>query len=387
MHILIVSHNYPTPLDQSYGFFCKDQAEALVSQGAKVGVVGPLLISMNKFKGWKFNEFGLKKFKSSKGVLTELLVMPSIPKIPKARAWLVYQTGRCMIDSYVKQHGKPDLIHLQVYLGGDVAIYASRKYNIPLVWTEHFSNVAKGIYFPIDKEMIKKVVYHANFRIGVSKFFCMALEKQFGVPFHFVPNVFNDSIFHLSQFKREKNFTFINVGYFNPIKKHTRLVRAFASIASTLPISLKLIGSGDCLDEVKQLVNELGLANVVFFKGELTAEEIAEELRSSHVCVLSSDLETFNVSIVEAMACGLPVVSTRCGGPETIIDHAELGLLTERDDLSLAEGMRSVINNYESYNPIHISQYVFHNYSSAAVGLQLHKLMETVINNFSRKSN
>ena len=381
MHILVISHNYPTPMDPAYGFFCKDQAEALASKGVKIGVVGPLLMSPKNIKRWRFSEFGLKKFKSEKNVNTNLLIVPSIPKLPLLRMWLINFLGKRMLNSYVKEFGKPDVIHLQVYLGGDIAIYGSKKFDIPFIWTEHFSNVARGCYSATDKKLVYRVLSSAAYRIGVSKFFCLELEKQFGKRFDFVPNVYNNAVFHLPKDtkKLSKPFTFINVSYFYPIKNHKRLINAFASLCKEFDFSLKLVGSGDCLQEIKNLVDELGITRNVIFKGELNAYQVFAELVTSHAYVLSSDLETFNVSIVEAMACGIPVVSTKCGGPQNILDNDSIGVLTEQTVESLASGMKHVYENYSKFNPQDIAAYVERTYSMNAIGSKLHEIMKKVI--------
>jgi L-malate glycosyltransferase len=381
MHILVISHNYPTPMDPAYGFFCKDQAEALASKGVKIGVVGPLLMSPKNIRRWRLSEFGVKKFKSEKNVITNLLVIPSIPKFPLLRLQLINFFGKRMLNSYVKKYGKPDAIHLQVYLAGDIAIYGSKKYNIPFVWTEHFSNVAQGQYFAPHKKLVNRVLSTAAYRIGVSKFFCLELEKQFGKTFDFVPNVYNDAVFHLPKGTKKisKPFTFINVSYFYPIKNHRRLINAFASLCKEFDVSLKLIGSGDRLQEIKDLVDELGITRNVTFRGELNTQQVFTELITSHAYVLSSDLETFNVSIVEAMACGIPVVATKCGGPQTILDNDSIGVLTEQTVESLARGMKYVYENYSKFNPRDIAAYVERIYSMDAIGSKLHEIMKKVI--------
>jgi glycosyltransferase involved in cell wall biosynthesis len=79
-------------------------------------------------------------------------------------------------------------------------------------------------------------------------------------------------------------------------------------------------------DELLRRRNELGLSEVVSFAGFRT--DVADLYRAFDVYVLTSHSEGFPLSMIQAMASGLPVVATRCGGPEEMVEHGVNGLLT-----------------------------------------------------------
>jgi glycosyltransferase involved in cell wall biosynthesis len=355
-----------------FGFFCKDQAEAIASQGATVGVVAPTIVPSNTFKKWRFKKFGFHK-KKMNGVTSFLCVIPSIPKFPRIRRWVSYFIGRAMLKSYVKSHGRPDIIHLQVYLAGDLALYASKTFNIPLVWTEHLSSVAKAQYSASERKLLLKLASMAKVRIGVSNFFCAELERQFNVPFQFIPNVYQSAIFYFKPNVSQPTafFSYVNVSTFSKAKNLHRLINAFVFLQDLPDVKLILVGTGAYFDEIKVLVKAKGLDDKVVFAGALSPTDVAAQLHQAHVYVLSSDIETFNVSIVEAMACGLPVVSTKCGGPESIIVQDGLGLLVERDFLALAAGMRKLYTDYRLYDRQQISLHINKTYSYDVIGRRL----------------
>ena len=100
-------------------------------------------------------------------------------------------------------------------------------------------------------------------------------------------------------------------------------------------------------------------------------EEIAQRLSDSDCFVLASVSETFGVSYLEALSCGVPVIATRCGGPECFVnDHN--GMMVEPDDVdALSSAMLTMYCNDGSYNREAIAAQIRENYSSQAVASRL----------------
>ena len=370
MHILLVSHNYPTPLDQGFGFFCRNQAEALVTEGHRVGVIGPLVISWKAIIRARKLYFGYKKFVQN-GVLAYLWIGFSIPRVQMIRYAIIRYIGHRMVDRYVQQYGIPDVLHLHVYVATEVAIYASQKYGIPLIWTEHFSDVARNNISGMERKLIQTLIATSQIRIAVSPFLANKLNENFNASFRVLPNVYDSNIFKSNHaLDKYDQFTFLSVAYMHPIKNHLRLLDAFELI-SDIPAVLVLVGIGDMYDRLKKEVSDRALSSKVRFLGELIPEKVAVEMNRSHALVVSSDFETFNVTVVEALACGIPVISTKCGGPEHIILSDEIGVLTSKTPESLARGMRFVYDNFGKYSPEIISGYSLLNYSIGAIAKKL----------------
>jgi glycosyltransferase involved in cell wall biosynthesis len=92
-------------------------------------------------------------------------------------------------------------------------------------------------------------------------------------------------------------------------------------------------------------------------------------MKYTDIFVLPSDVETFGVVVIEAMAMGLPVVATASGGPEDIITK-ETGVIVERNSNSLAKGIMGVIANYGNYNKEIIRSYILNNFSGKIISDQ-----------------
>lgn len=139
----------------------------------------------------------------------------------------------------------------------------------------------------------------------------------------------------------------IAVGRLVRQKRFDRLIDAFALIADQYPgWYVDIIGEGDLRSALEQQVLErklFGRVNIHNF----TCDVISEYMKSQFL-VLSSDYEGFGLVIVEAMACGIPVVATRCPhGPSEIIEHGVTGLLTNLDENDLAGQMEWMMSHQE----------------------------------------
>lgn len=136
---------------------------------------------------------------------------------------------------------------------------------------------------------------------------------------------------------REK-VVFVNVARFAPIKNHFLLIKSFKRVKEACKTAvLKLAGDGQLLEECRCLVEEMGLSDCVTFLGNVT--DVYTLLSQADVFVLSSDSEAMPISILEAMACALPVVATRVGGVAELVGEDNGLLVPPKDEVALANAM------------------------------------------------
>ena len=141
--------------------------------------------------------------------------------------------------------------------------------------------------------------------------------------------------------KHSDPLTLLSVGRFVEKKGHEFLLKAFRKVAEVLPNArLRLIGEGSLKPAMADLCKRLGLEEKVTFLGNLPSELVAEEMKNSDIFVLHSvtaangDKEGVPVSLMEALACGLPVISTRHSGIPELVIPDRTGLLTEERDIN-----------------------------------------------------
>ena len=130
---------------------------------------------------------------------------------------------------------------------------------------------------------------------------------------------------HTEFLKTEKPLL-INIGNPSHVKGQWHLIRVFRELQKTHPSKLIICGEGDLSDYLKDMVNHYNLGKDVLFSGKV--DDVQPYLRSSDVFVLSSLSEGFGIVLVEALACGCPIVASDCPyGPREILENGKYGLL------------------------------------------------------------
>jgi glycosyltransferase involved in cell wall biosynthesis len=137
----------------------------------------------------------------------------------------------------------------------------------------------------------------------------------------------------------------VHVARLNRIKDQGTLLRAARLVADTVPgFTLDIVGDGPMHDDVHALAADLGLGDVVRFHG--FRDDVGAVLAESDLFVLPSLSEGISITLLEAMAAGLPVVTTDVGGNREVVLPGETGLLVRvRDPAALAAAMRTVLTN------------------------------------------
>lgn len=153
----------------------------------------------------------------------------------------------------------------------------------------------------------------------------------------------------LEPFYGERSKRFVAVGRLQEVKNHKLLLEAFAEIAAEYEdYDLYLYGEGKTEEQLREQCRQLEVAERVHFEG--FCSDVNEKIRDASAYILTSDYEGISNSLLEAMAMGIPVVSTDCpiGGSRMLIEHKKNGLLIPVGDKSaLTEAMRYIIEHAE----------------------------------------
>lgn len=163
-----------------------------------------------------------------------------------------------------------------------------------------------------------------------------------------IPNaIFNETVYDLTP-PADREKLICAVGRLNKQKRFDILINAFASISEKIPEhKLIIFGEGELRNELEEQITSLGLEKRVFLPG--TDPQVVKAVNRADVFVLSSDLEGMPNVLMEAMAMGVPCVSTRCDmGPEELIENRENGILVEVGNTQqIADSILEIINNPE----------------------------------------
>lgn len=385
MHILIIPSWYPvTPVDPGGSFF-REQAQALVRNGCRVGVIYPQHRSLRQWTSAFIGKYGISE-ESDVGLTTlRYHGMNWFPRFPifGGRYW-VRHAEKLYID-YIKKYGKPDLIHAHSLLhAGRAALHISRLSGVPFVVTEHSSAFTRGLVIGKQLRNAAKAVHGASRLIAVSEDFCNVLGRVFpesAGQWMYVPNVVHERFLEAPlRVRRDNPFTFLHVSTLEPGKAVGNLIDAYAA-AFGMDINTHMVigGHGVERDELENRVKRHGIDKCVSFVGALSRDGVLKQMQECDAFVLSSKAETFGVVLIEALALGKPVVATRCGGPESII-REEDGILVPVDDVpKLGDGMKEIRRQYGNYRPIELRRSCANRFSEKAVTRQLIDIYRQVL--------
>lgn len=379
MHILVIPSWYVNTYNNLSGIFFKEQAEALVKQGNSVGVLSIQEISIREI--WKQKKLDIsKKEFTENGVKTISIQYPAIPRLYEIRRRFKIEVFKKVFEKYIEENGIPNIVHIHSFMIGELAIWIKNSYNIPYVLTEHSTGFARNVISKKNLIFAKKIFKNSSYNIAVSNEFSGLLNKEFNENFKYIPNIVNINLFEVKEKGSKKEFDFINIAFLDKKKNQDMLIKSFTkSFKNTTNVKLTIVGDGQEYNNLNYLIISLNMTKQIKLFGRANREEVKDLLQNADAFVLSSQYETFGVVVIEAMACGLPIVATKCGGPESIIGNDKLGILSDIDENSLSQSLERLYKNRNIYDANYIHEYTKDNFSENAVCLKLNTVYQGVV--------
>ena len=284
------------------------------------------------------------------------------------------------VEKHIKGNGKPDVItvsSLKLNANGILVKLLSTHFQVPFVYWEHRSHYQRGKITHRKLKNITDVLTAANLVLTVSPQLARSIKQVTKKEYPFIqtmPNPVKEEFFSNTSQRCDfvKEFSqnrFVFAGWENwqrAVKRLDIALEAF-SIAQKKYSQICLILAGSYPDWAEDMVDKLDLKNSVLFTGKMTHSDIVKFVYSIDCCVITSDHETFGLPAAEALAAGKPVVTTECGGPESIVSDISLGRTVKKGDANeFARAMLEVVENKDTFNPEKISLSCRKKYSEEA---------------------
>ncbi len=377
MNVLFVTKGFPTESDPMTGNYEATQAMAIAAKGHHVTVLAVRWRSiLHVFNyGVKHKKCGDIDIYERDGVVP---VIPHLFNNYRLNRWMMKRSFRSFFQYYLKRYSIPDIVHIHSLFVANYSIITKEEFGFPTVLTEHWSGLNAG---EIDENLAseKHVYQNADQVIVVSNALRSAIKKYYGIDSLVINNMVDNRFFEKQrQAKEDRVFTFVTVGRLVPIKHFGLLVEAFSQIKHK-NVRLVIVGEGQEYNGIKKRIEEFGLQRKVEMVGLKKPEEVADILCESDCFVLSSHRETFGIVLIEAMAKGLPVISTKCGGPEDFVNDGN-GLLVEPDNSSaLAEAMDYMIEHACEFDSQKIRYFCYDNFSQDKIADQIIEVYRQVL--------
>lgn len=288
--------------------------------------------------------------------------------------------GFLLIKKVILQIKKPLLIHVHVPIKmGRLAWVIHKFYKIPYIISEHSGKYAtydidsfekRNLFYRISLKKILKgstaVIHVSNFMTDIfSNLF--ALKKQ-----HIIRNVVDERYFHFAPIVHDR-YTFIHVSNLDPVKNFDGIITAF-DILFQKRQDFRLIVIGNQGHTDIHSPSFLMKHPFLEVKGTMAYMTVANFMNSSDCLILFSHNENFPCVMIEALCCGLPVITTDVGGCKEAIDDNN-GLLIEKADLSsLIEAMEYMMDHKEMYDREKISLKSISKYNRKQIGKEFLRL-------------
>ncbi len=284
--------------------------------------------------------------------------------------------------------GLPDLVHVHVAMkAGMFARILKKKYGVPYIVTEHWSGyyqISKPNIYEMGKLYLRlnsKVLKNASLLLPVTNDLGETINRDFvKLPYCVIPNVVDTNLFFYKAFLPPV-FRFIHPSYMNYPKNPEGILQACRQLKN-LGYQFELEMIGNMNSELLNIADDLGLLNeTVYFEKEIPYTEVAWRMQQSSALLLFSRYENLPCIVLEALCCGLPVISSRVGGLAEVINHNN-GLLVEKENIAeLVKAMQQMMDGYHHYNRPAIAAAASVLYNYTVVGSSITDAYSSIIKN------
>lgn len=360
MKILIIASWYPTVDQPLNGIFFQQRARALARMGCQVSVAAPdvrLRLHGKKSGISVCHQEGITEYRYLKRNMTPFWE-EGIAKQQIAMIRKIYR-------QVCKDSGKPDVIHLESARCAYAAVALANAENIPLTYTEHYSGILNSLPGSFLDRSMGLAVDAADHVFLISS----AMKRRLAPPEEkctFLPNAVDFNDFSLST--PSTPFVFGALGGLSAIKGYDILLRAFAKVHDKFPdCLLEIGGDGPEKEPLLSLRRELGLEKWVHLPGRIPTEQRSVFYSGKSAFICSSLTETFSIVTIEAFASGLPVVATKCGGPEDLVNDTNGYLVEKGDPDALAAGMIKMLENRNTFDSAKIRKVACELYDETSI--------------------
>jgi glycosyltransferase involved in cell wall biosynthesis len=299
-----------------------------------------------------------------------------------------YNFHKRNLEFCIRNFGKPDIIHAQVtYTGGYCAYRLHQEFNIPYIITERYApfphpsfsqngKLVTNVLTPLEEAM--KVV-------SVSPAFAKVISDCTGREVLAIPNFLDENFFKpASDPVSTTDFVFGTLAVtYEPRKGIDLLLKAIRKLKDRkIKVKFKIGGGNKDNDYInlKKLEDELQVSDYVEWFDKINRADVVKFMQSCDCFVMPSLSESFGTVYIEAIACGKPVIATKCGGPESIVDDS-IGLLVNVGDVdNLVDALIHMIEHKSDYSEEICRNYFLDHFSKQVVTKQYMHLYNNVVN-------
>jgi L-malate glycosyltransferase len=262
----------------------------------------------------------------------------------------------------VVQYEHLDLLHVHYAIPHASSAYLAKqmingKHDLKVTTTLHGTDITLVGLEPSFLPLVKFSIEQSDGVTAVSRFLKEKTLTNYNInkDIEVIPNFVDTQLYKPMEadcIKRrlaaEGEKILVHTSNFRPVKRVTDVIKVFDIVQKEIPSKLLLIGDGPDRSECERLTRQLDLNDKVKFLGK--QEGLVEILSCSDLFLIPSQSESFGLAALEAMACGLPVISSSVGGLPELVKHNESGFIAEIGDVErMAKYAIDLLTNEKKY--------------------------------------
>jgi L-malate glycosyltransferase len=379
-HILFISSWFPTPEKKSHGIFFKRHAEAasLFNQISAIHVCSGQSNHIEaQLEHQVYTIIG-----TYKKVNHELPIISNIQKL-----WRSFSCFKKCYKALIGATSVPNLVLLNViFPAGIFVLWLHYIKKLPFIIQEQWSG-----YYPEDgnyqgfimKKTTELCVKHAKAILVVSNKLEQSMNAH-GLKNSYIKigNVVDTDLFVPHAHHGIVPFKFVHVSTINDKEKNISGIIEAAHFLRSKNISFRIdiVGDGPERETFETFAKQYQLLNkVVYFHGFKLPQEVAAMMAQAHCFILNSNYEGLPCVLLEAMSCGIPVISTKVGAVPEIIDFTQGMIIKPNDAKELSIAMEDIISSYSQYNGNQIRSKIIEKYSYPAIAKDFDIIFKSIL--------
>jgi glycosyltransferase involved in cell wall biosynthesis len=291
------------------------------------------------------------------------------------------------VREFMRKEGVPDIVHVHIPMkAGMIGRWIKRKWKIPFIVSEHsahYDSKSDDNFYSkssFHRYNVKSILQEAAAVTNVSEAVGKTLKSLFSLnAVRVIPNTVNTAFFFYRRQAIQK-FRFIHVSTLVSHQKNVEGILNAVLLLNKQRQDFEIVIVGPANDMLKEKVADTGLTQIIRLTGEITYPDVALEMQQASALVLFSRYENLPCVVLEALCCGIPVISSDTGGIKEAVSEANGILVQSENEKQLAEAMNTLMNDYEKYDRQKIAIAATELYKYDTVGRKFYELYKEVLN-------
>ncbi len=371
-HLLILPKWYPNERDVQLGIFIQNHAVLLADQYE---------VSIVYVRSKPQKETFLVTNTINNGVNEIYVTFKKSTYLSKPIHLIRYLKAQKL--GFLALQNKVNLCHVHVPIRPTfLANYLFNHLHIPFCVTEHWSGHLNGDYNQ------KSFLYKWWYKQSIKKAFAITtvsnkLQEAFldntGLESQVIPNYIQST--NIQSIEKKSGLNIVTVSDLNNSTKNiTGLLKGFKlALEKKSQLHLTIIGDGPDRSLIEEEIKELSLSSFVSLKGRFEHNAVLTALPSFQFYICNSNVETFGMTVAEAILAGLPVICTKCGGPESFLSSENAMLIEVNNNQMLGSAIVSMSEHYLDYNTKNNQANIISMFGKQAIAKKWSALYNTIL--------